>query len=69
MQTSGGWTSELLLDTALTVTTFGEDENGEVYVADFSSGTVYRIVEVFPGISFTTASGGGGGCFITIVLQ
>ena len=69
VQTAGGWTSELLLDTGLTVTTFGEDENGEVYVGDFSGGMVYRIVEVFPGIAFTTASGGGGGCFITIVLE
>jgi glucose/arabinose dehydrogenase len=39
------WTTNLLLDTALTISAFGEDEAGEVYVVDLDSanGAVYRI--------------------------
>ncbi len=34
----------LLLDTNLAVSSFGEDEEGEIYVAGLNEGTVYRIV-------------------------
>ena len=34
----------LLLDTNLTVSSFGEDEQGEIYVAGLNEGTIYRIV-------------------------
>ena len=44
IQDNGGWVSQDLLHSGLTVTTFGEDESGEVYVADYSGGTLYRIV-------------------------
>ncbi|HUP47241.1 MAG TPA: PQQ-dependent sugar dehydrogenase [Thermoanaerobaculia bacterium] len=46
----GSWTSSLLVDTPLMISTFGEDMNGEVYVADHRSvnGAVYRIVDVAP---------------------
>jgi len=37
------WVNRLLLDSDLTISTFGEDENGEVYVADHPRGDVYRI--------------------------
>jgi glucose/arabinose dehydrogenase len=40
----GRWISQDLLDSGLTVTTFGEDEAGEVYVADYSSGVLYQVV-------------------------
>jgi glucose/arabinose dehydrogenase len=43
IQDNGGWVSQDLLHSGLTVTTFGEDESGEVYVADYSGGTLYRI--------------------------
>jgi glucose/arabinose dehydrogenase len=45
---AGVWTATELLDTDLTISTFGEDEAGEIYVADFSSenGVVYHIVSV-----------------------
>ncbi|HEY0594027.1 MAG TPA: PQQ-dependent sugar dehydrogenase [Thermoanaerobaculia bacterium] len=36
------WTSVLLLDTTLSISSFGEDEAGEVYVADIT-GAIYRI--------------------------
>jgi glucose/arabinose dehydrogenase len=44
VQQDGRWKSEQLLASGLTVTTFGEDETREVYVADYGAGTLYRIV-------------------------
>lgn len=44
-QSGSMWTSSELLDTALTITAFGEDEAGEIYVVGFDSlnGALYRI--------------------------
>lgn len=39
----GEWTNELLLDSSLQVSSFGEDEAGNLYVADLGGG-IYRIV-------------------------
>lgn len=39
----GEWRTAELLDTTLSISTFGEDEGGEVYVADHHSGAVHRI--------------------------
>jgi len=38
------WTNRLLLDTLLTISTFGEDEEGNLYVADIAAGDIYEIV-------------------------
>jgi len=37
------WENRLLLDSTLLISTFGEDESGELYVADYGAGAVYRI--------------------------
>jgi glucose/arabinose dehydrogenase len=37
-----------LLASNLAISTFGEDERGEVYVADYDGGTVYRIEDAAP---------------------
>lgn len=37
------WETRLLLDTGLLISTFGEDEAGEVYVADYATGEIYRV--------------------------
>jgi len=37
------WENQLLADTPYSISTFGEDEAGEVYVADHTSGNIYRI--------------------------
>jgi glucose/arabinose dehydrogenase len=51
----GIWLTEELLDTAFLISTFGEDEAGELYFAHLSgSGEIYRIV--------STAGGGGIPC-------
>jgi len=46
---AGAWTATVALDTDLSITTFGEDEDGELHVADYGQGTIYRIVDEAPG--------------------
>ncbi len=41
-ETPSGWTTELLIDTELRISSFGEDQAGEIYVADIA-GTIWRI--------------------------
>jgi glucose/arabinose dehydrogenase len=61
----GDWSSELLLDADVSVTAFGEDESGELYLAGFSSsgGIIYAIGESTPAVG--SGGGSGGGCFIS----
>jgi glucose/arabinose dehydrogenase len=40
--TAGAWTTQLILDAPINITTFGEDEVGELFLA--GGGVVYRIV-------------------------
>ncbi len=42
---SGGFTAEQLLDTSLSVASFGQGSDGELYVVDIAGGGVYRIVD------------------------
>jgi glucose/arabinose dehydrogenase len=44
---AGAWVSRQLADTNFRISTFGEDVNGEVYVADHE-GALYRIVDTVP---------------------
>jgi len=37
------WENRLLSDTQFSISTFGEDEAGELYLADYASGDIYRI--------------------------
>jgi glucose/arabinose dehydrogenase len=41
---SGEWQMALLLGTDLNITSFGEDSAGEMYVVDYTNGTIYRLV-------------------------
>jgi glucose/arabinose dehydrogenase len=43
-QTGGGWSNILLADTGYTISSFGEDEAGNVYAADHGGGAIYRLV-------------------------
>ncbi|MER3459138.1 MAG: glucose dehydrogenase, partial [Chloroflexota bacterium] len=43
----GTWQSTLLLDTDLSISSFGEDEAGELYITTFD-GVLYRLVAVAP---------------------
>ena len=40
---AGGILNTVLLESGLSITAFGEDENGELYVADSRAGTIYRL--------------------------
>ena len=68
---AGTWAAEELLDTDFRISAFGEDEEGEMYVANLSSiaGAVFRISEVAPDppppTQTDSGGGGGGGCFIS----
>lgn len=42
-QTSSGPLNQLLLDTTLAISSFGEDEQGNLYVVDFNNGDLYKI--------------------------
>ncbi len=45
----GGWSTVPLLDSGKSISTFGEDENGELYLADRSGDrAIYRIVDNSP---------------------
>jgi glucose/arabinose dehydrogenase len=41
---TGGVSNSVLLASGLYITTFGEDENGEIYVADAAASKIYRLV-------------------------
>ena len=40
---AGGWVNRLLLSSGFSITTFGEDEAGEVYLANAANGTIYHV--------------------------
>ena len=44
-ENGGVWSSTLLIDTPYNISTFGEDENGEIYLADISGGGIYKLVD------------------------
>jgi uncharacterized protein (TIGR03437 family) len=39
------WNMQLLLSTGMTITTFGQDDAGELYVDDYATGSLYLITE------------------------
>ncbi len=44
LKRSGGqWNMQLLLETGLSVSTFGEDEVGRIYLADYATGDIYLL--------------------------
>jgi glucose/arabinose dehydrogenase len=56
---AGTWSWTDLLDTSLSISTFGEDAAGEVYVADLN-GAIYRLVRAQPRLTVTRAGAGTG---------
>ncbi|MGB8509058.1 MAG: PQQ-dependent sugar dehydrogenase, partial [Pyrinomonadaceae bacterium] len=42
------WVNTQLLDTTLSVSTFGEDESGGLYLADYNGGTIYTVADQTP---------------------
>src|SRR5439155_900879 len=64
IQSGQTWSSTQLIDTALRITSFGEDEGGELYVVHYglvgSDGTLQRIVETSQSFPLTVARTGAG---------
>ncbi len=53
-ESGGVWTSgSPLFDTALTISTFGEDESGEIYVVDLAGGAFYKLVDTRTATTIT----------------
>jgi len=73
----GGWNTTVLLDTNFSISTFGEDESGEIYFAHLSAtnGAIYKVVQSTTSNNSASASSGGGGgggpvgCFITTAVH
>jgi hypothetical protein len=42
IQVNGGWQTQLLFDVDFTITSFGQDENGEVYLVS-DAGGIFRL--------------------------
>ena len=42
---NGSWVRTLLIDTTYSISSFGEDESGELYLTDLAGGTVYRFAD------------------------
>ena len=42
-ESSGQWDKNLLLEVGFTISSFGEDVNGELYALDHTSGTIYHL--------------------------
>ncbi|NJD56298.1 MAG: PQQ-dependent sugar dehydrogenase [Nitrospirae bacterium] len=42
-QSGTEWMNKMLKDSGLSISTFGEDEAGEIYVADYGKGNIYKI--------------------------
>ena len=40
---AGAWENGLLLDSTLQISSFGEDEAGNVYVADLAGGSIHKL--------------------------
>ncbi|MCM3906198.1 MAG: PQQ-dependent sugar dehydrogenase [Pyrinomonadaceae bacterium] len=47
-QVSGAWQATELLDTSIGISTFGEDEQGNLYVANYNNGTIFSVTDNAP---------------------
>jgi glucose/arabinose dehydrogenase len=47
-QSGSTWTSTVVLDTPLLISSFGEDDAGELYLASYGDGALYRITQAPP---------------------
>lgn len=61
-QSPGIWNSDLIMDTSFSISSFGEDEAGELYLTDYSTGTVQKIIgpsapSPTPSPTFTSVPG------------
>ncbi len=43
LKNAGGWQTQLLITAPFSISTFGEDESGYIYVGDYSNGAIYQL--------------------------
>ena len=63
IQSGAAWTGPQLLDTTMQITSFGEDEDGELYVVHYgsgSNGTLQRVVDTNQVFPLTVSRAGAG---------
>jgi len=49
-ESGGAWSSRVMLTTSTAISTFGEDANGELYLADIKGGVLYQVVDPVPPV-------------------
>ena len=59
-----GWEAIQLVDTPYTISTFGEDEQGELYLANYGTGKIYNIGYQEGIVTVTIANSNMGGSFV-----
>jgi hypothetical protein len=67
-QSGQTWSTTQLTDTTLSITSFGEDEGGELYVVHYgsgSNGTVQRLTEIGQSFTLTVTRAGTGSGTVT----
>jgi hypothetical protein len=47
------WQNTILLDTSFNITSFGEDEDGNLYLTNYANGDIYRITDISPSPSLS----------------
>lgn len=58
---TGIWRATRLTSTSLNISAFGEDASGELYIADYTAGALYRIVAVTDSTRLLSVSTTGSG--------
>src|SRR5262249_14423414 len=53
---ANNWNVDGTTDTSFTISTFGEDENGELYLADHGGGVIYRVEGDHPAPTLSSLS-------------
>jgi hypothetical protein len=60
-KSSSGWSAPLqLADTSYNISTFGEDESGKLYLADYATGRIYEIQYLEPTYTLSGNAGASG---------
>ena len=53
---SGAWQSSLLLNSGRSISSFGADENGNLFLTDYSNGLLYQLVDLTDNTPTPTAT-------------
>ncbi len=70
-RTAAGWESRVLLDAGFAISSFGEDEAGELYLLDYGGGVLYQVADAAGPSSVLTVpavvdvAGSGGARYTT----